>query len=37
MEVLGDAVAPARVEELAALALASAGIGDGHVAIEFVD
>jgi probable rRNA maturation factor len=28
---------PAEVEELCALALASAGIDDGHVAIEFVD
>jgi probable rRNA maturation factor len=37
VEVLGDAVAQARVEELASLALASAGIGDGHLAIEFVD
>jgi probable rRNA maturation factor len=27
----------ADVQELCALALASAGIGDGHVAIEFVD
>jgi probable rRNA maturation factor len=44
-----DAVAPAEsggdprrptgveLEELCALALSSAGIGDGHVAIEFVD
>ena len=37
VEVVGDAVAPERVEELASLALASAGIGDGHVAVEFVD
>jgi probable rRNA maturation factor len=38
VEVLGDpAVAPERVRELAALALGSAGIGDGHLAVEFVD
>jgi probable rRNA maturation factor len=38
VEVLGAAaLAPARVEELATLALASAGIGDGHLAVEFVD
>jgi probable rRNA maturation factor len=37
VEVLGDAVGPERVEELASLALASAGIHDGHVAVEFVD
>jgi probable rRNA maturation factor len=37
VEVLGDAVARERVEELAALALGSAGIRDGHLAIEFVD
>ena len=35
--MLGDAVPAARVEELASLALGSAGIRDGHVAIEFVD
>ncbi|MEA2293839.1 MAG: putative rRNA maturation factor [Solirubrobacteraceae bacterium] len=35
--MLGDAVARERVEELAALALGSAGIRDGHLAIEFVD
>jgi probable rRNA maturation factor len=37
VEVLGDAVGPERVTELASLALASAGIHDGHVAVEFVD
>jgi probable rRNA maturation factor len=36
VEVLGDAVAADRVEELAALALGSAGIADGHLAVEFV-
>ena len=36
--MLGDeAVAPGRVEELATLALGSAGIRDGHLALEFVD
>src|SRR5262249_53969446 len=34
-EVIGEA--PDRVEEAAAYAAASAGIGEGHVAIEFVD
>jgi probable rRNA maturation factor len=43
VEVIGiDAVPPhgptgVEVEELCALALSSAGIGEGHVAIEFVD
>jgi probable rRNA maturation factor len=43
VEVIGiDALGPAgptavEVEELAALALSSAGIDDGHVAVEFVD
>ena len=31
-----DAPAPDKVERLVALALASAGIEDGHVAVEFV-
>ena len=35
--MLGDAVAADRAQELAALALGSAGIRDGHLAIEFVD
>ena len=30
------AIAPAEVERLAALAAASAGVEDGHVAVEFV-
>ena len=37
VEVVGDAVGAERVTELASLALASAGIHDGHVAVEFVD
>jgi probable rRNA maturation factor len=37
VEVLGDALPGARVRELASLALGTAGIGDGHVAVEFVD
>jgi probable rRNA maturation factor len=37
VEVLGDALAAARVQELASLALGSAGIADGHLAVEFVD
>jgi probable rRNA maturation factor len=43
VEVIGiDALGPAgptavEVEELAALALSSAGIDEGHVAVEFVD
>ena len=38
VEVIGTAaVAPAEVERLAALAAASAGVEDGHVAVEFVD
>jgi probable rRNA maturation factor len=37
VEVIGDAVPAARVRELAALALGSAGVRDGHVAVEFVD
>jgi len=32
-----DPPTPAEVEELCRLALASAGIRDGHVAVEFVD
>jgi probable rRNA maturation factor len=35
VDVIGEA--PARVEEAVAYAAASAGIGEGHVAIEFVD
>jgi probable rRNA maturation factor len=41
VEVIGDggpdAPAPAEVERLVGIALASAGLGDGHVAIEYVD
>jgi probable rRNA maturation factor len=41
VDVIGDAgpdaPAPDKVERLVALALASAGIEDGHVAVEFVD
>ena len=40
VEVIGDggpgAPAPAEVERLVGLALASAGVEDGHVAVEFV-
>jgi probable rRNA maturation factor len=37
IEVVGDALAPLRVRELASIALGSAGIADGHLAVEFVD
>jgi probable rRNA maturation factor len=41
VEVIGDggpeAPAQAEVERLVAIALASAGVADGHVAVEFVD
>jgi probable rRNA maturation factor len=41
VEVIGDggpdAPASAEVERLVGIALASAGVGDGHVAIEYVD
>jgi probable rRNA maturation factor len=37
VEVLGDALPEDRVRELATLALASAGIDAGHLALEFVD
>jgi probable rRNA maturation factor len=37
VEVIGSALAPDRVTRLADLAAASAGIRDGHVAVEFVD
>jgi len=38
VEVLGEpALDAAEVEKLVALALASAGVADGHVAVEFVD
>jgi len=35
--VIGDALPEARVVEACTLAAASAGIDDGHVAVEFVD
>jgi probable rRNA maturation factor len=38
VEVLGTAaIAPAEVERLVAISLASGGIEDGHVAVDFVD
>jgi probable rRNA maturation factor len=37
VEVLGDALPEDDVQRLCALALASAGIEDGHLAVEFVD
>jgi probable rRNA maturation factor len=38
LEIVGEAPLPAgEIERLAVLALESAGIADGHVAIEFVD
>jgi probable rRNA maturation factor len=42
VEVIGlerarDGLTPAEIEELCTLALASAGIDEGHVAVEFVD
>ncbi len=38
MEVIGTAaIAPVEVERLASLAASSAGVEEGHVAIEFVD
>lgn len=37
VEVIGDALPAERVSRLADLAAASAGISDGHVAVEFVD
>jgi probable rRNA maturation factor len=36
VDVIGDAVPAGRVREACALAAASAGIEDGHVAVEFV-
>ena len=35
--MIGSTLPPGRVEEAVAYAAASAGIEDGHVAIEFVD
>jgi probable rRNA maturation factor len=37
VEVIGDALPEAQVHEACALAAASAGIEDGHVAVAFVD
>ena len=38
VELIGTAaIAPAEVERLAALAAASAGVEEGHVAVEFVE
>jgi probable rRNA maturation factor len=37
IEVIGDALPEARVRELCTLALASAGLDAGHLAVEFVD
>ena len=38
LEILGPAaLAPAEIERLALRTLAAAGVGDGHLAIEFVD
>ena len=37
VEVVGDALPAEEVRRLAALAAASAGIEDGHLAVEFVD
>ncbi len=37
IEVIGNDLPESEVEKLCALALASAGIEDGHLAVEFVD
>jgi len=37
IEILGDALPEERVRTLVELALSSAGIADGHIALEFVD
>jgi len=37
IEVIGGDLPEGEVEKLCALALASAGIADGHLAVEFVD
>jgi probable rRNA maturation factor len=37
VDVIGDALPAERVREACTLAAASAGIEDGHVAVEFVD
>jgi probable rRNA maturation factor len=37
IEVIGDALEQGRVERLCAIALASADVHEGHLAVEFVD
>ena len=37
VEIIGQALPAAAVERACKLALASAGVGEGHVAVEFVD
>ena len=37
IDVIGEALHPERVRELCEVALASAGVTDGHVSVEFVD
>ena len=37
VDVIGDALTAAQVQEACAVAAASAGIEDGHLAVEFVD
>jgi probable rRNA maturation factor len=37
VEVIGEALPAERVERLCAVALASAGVREGHLAVEFVD
>ena len=37
VDVIGDALTEAQVQEACAVAAASAGIEEGHVAVEFVD
>jgi probable rRNA maturation factor len=37
VDVIGDALTTAQVREACAVAASSAGIEDGHVAVEFVD
>ncbi len=37
VDVIGGALGEERVRDLVALALASAGVKEGHVAVEFVD
>jgi probable rRNA maturation factor len=37
IDVIGEALHPERVRELCEVALASAGVTEGHVSVEFVD